>query len=532
MPRTGALHVNALTLHAMMLVAAVVCACVCAAATADADANPFVHVDTDSHFFVDSDGRVRIFHGVNAVYKEAPWHPQLEGFDTQNSLSDVDAQNLNEWGMNVVRLGVEWPGVEPEQGQYNDTYLDAIGEIVETLGRRGIYTILDCHQDIFSRYYCGEGVPDWATPLHASLLPFPLPAVKERLPTQNGTDYPDINACLEHTFSRYYFSGAVSASFQALYDNRNGLQDHFTDYWRAVASRFSNSSYVLGYELINEPWCGDLYKQPSLLLKPGLADTQNLAPMYEHLNDAIREIDNEHVIFFEPAVSDLFHSGFEQGPGGPEYNDRNAYSYHIYCYAGSPDGDPNNVRLCNITDTIMYQERVDDYHRMGVGGFMTEFGAMLGTENGVESLHFVTGQADKYIQSWAYWSFKYYQDITTVSTSGGESFYLKNGTLDEPKVRALSRSYAQVIAGVPSLHMFDPDTAEFTLTYTINEEAKVQSTEVYVNERFYYPTGLDVAVEPPASASFTHAHNRVTVVHAPGASGDLTVTIRPRSGAP
>lgn len=43
------------------------------------------------------------------------------------------------------------------------------------------------------------------------------------------------------------------------------------DYWAEVASRLRANQYVVGYELINEPWCGDIYKDPSLLL-PGVAE--------------------------------------------------------------------------------------------------------------------------------------------------------------------------------------------------------------------------------------------------------------------
>jgi hypothetical protein len=54
-----------------------------------------------------------IFHGVNAVYKIAPWHPSTTGFDPLSSLSDIDAANLKSWGFNIVRLGVMWPGKFP-----------------------------------------------------------------------------------------------------------------------------------------------------------------------------------------------------------------------------------------------------------------------------------------------------------------------------------------------------------------------------------------------------------------------------------
>ena len=54
--------------------------------------------------------------------------------------------------------------------------------------------------------------------------------------------------------------------------------------------------------------------------------------MYYKLHNAIRNNDNEHVIFFEKALIDFTGScGFDEGPGGVAYNDRQAYSYHIYC---------------------------------------------------------------------------------------------------------------------------------------------------------------------------------------------------------
>src|SRR3990167_2706406 len=62
---------------------------------------------------------------------------------------------------NVVRLGVMWPGVMPTSGTVNATYLQVMRGIVDMLGARGIYTIVDLHQDVFSRKFCGEGAPDW-----------------------------------------------------------------------------------------------------------------------------------------------------------------------------------------------------------------------------------------------------------------------------------------------------------------------------------------------------------------------------------
>jgi endoglycosylceramidase len=101
-----------------------------------------IQVNPKNQFFVDDQGRVRIFHGVNAVYKVPPWIPQTTGFDPQLSLSSEDITNLQKWGFNVVRLGMMWPGVEPVKGQYDTNYLKAMKQLVDDLGAAGIYTLL------------------------------------------------------------------------------------------------------------------------------------------------------------------------------------------------------------------------------------------------------------------------------------------------------------------------------------------------------------------------------------------------------
>ena len=46
---------------------------------------------------------------------------------------------------------------------------------------------------------------------------------------------------------------------QSLYDNEQDVQERFGLFWGKVAQKFSNNPYVLGYELLNEPWAGDIY---------------------------------------------------------------------------------------------------------------------------------------------------------------------------------------------------------------------------------------------------------------------------------
>ena len=64
-------------------------------------------------------------------------------------------------GFTAVRLLVAVPGVMPERGVINATYLDEVAKMVEMLAEAGIYTILDAHQDVYSPRFCGNGFPDW-----------------------------------------------------------------------------------------------------------------------------------------------------------------------------------------------------------------------------------------------------------------------------------------------------------------------------------------------------------------------------------
>src|ERR1700749_4514387 len=114
---------------------------------------PPQHVGT---WITDPQGRVMILHGLNQVYKVAPYEPSTDGF------GDDDATFLQANGFNAMRIGVIWAAVEPTPGHYDDAYLDSIASTVSTLAAHGIVSLLDFHQDLYNEQFQGEGAPAWA----------------------------------------------------------------------------------------------------------------------------------------------------------------------------------------------------------------------------------------------------------------------------------------------------------------------------------------------------------------------------------
>jgi endoglycosylceramidase len=95
--------------------------------------------------------------------------------------------------------------------------------------------------------------------------------------------------------------------------------------WGVVAERFADRGEVLGYELLNEPFMGDFYRDPLIAVphpNPRNADAKRLQPAYDRLNAKIRSHDDDTLVFFAGVTWDDAGPGFSAPPGGEEYADR------------------------------------------------------------------------------------------------------------------------------------------------------------------------------------------------------------------
>lgn len=451
-------------------------------ATASGKSRTLDRIQVRDKWMVDPSGRVRLFHGFNSVQKGPPW---FKG----NILNTTQLRLYRDWGFNAVRLGAMWKGIEPSPGEFDSALLSRLQNIVETLEDHGLYVILDMHQDVMSIFNSTnasvgyEGIPRWL------IDKFSRP--------QNPYPWPLKGPPSDSNWAMGYFTEAVSSAFQQLYNDTSGAVGHMSRFWAKVATTFKNQSSVLGYELINEPWAGDIYHFPVLL--PGNAGKLNLAPFYDKLNSAIRNVDENTLIFFEPTTWGVFQShgilgtGFETVPGGAEYRNRSVLSYHYYCWLlyDDPSGHyPFTQRLCDkLLGPQMMRSVVSDVGQIGGSSFLTEFGLCspdgdpLST-NTVEC-EFVMSLADKFLQSWTYWD---------------SLFFNGAGEVDWNVVKPFARVYARAIAGIPQNMTFDLETKRFELSYIIDKTIKAP-TEVFIPD-LHYPKGFHVKTSEQLSWSF------------------------------
>lgn len=245
-----------------------------------------------------------------------------------------------------------WEAVERAPGVYNDTYLGEVNKLINKLGQRGIYTLVDAHQDVFARHICGEGVPDfYAADLEHTCSGGIIPEFADifGLCKSIKNDYgfrfdangdPLIEDCQKNNFAMYYPSAESTSAFEKLYFNVNGLQDKFVAYWAKVSSYFANNQYVVGYDPLNEPYPSNILKDPSLVLEPGKFDRTLLQPMYKRVFDSYQQSDKSKIMWFEPAEFPdeigafggiVYNLGFTEPPGGADKKHLHILNDHTYC---------------------------------------------------------------------------------------------------------------------------------------------------------------------------------------------------------
>jgi aryl-phospho-beta-D-glucosidase BglC (GH1 family) len=206
----------------------------------------------------------------------------------KNYISETDIQRIAGLGYNSVRPALdsrlfltETETPEPVEEGYQ-----ILDNLVKWCKARGIYVIIDMH-----------GAPGGQTGQNID---------------DSANDQPEL-------------------FIQPKYEKR------LTDLWTSLATRYRDEPAVAGYDLLNEP----------LPQKTGAADKykSQLEPLYQRLTQAIRKIDQKHMIIVEGCDWANDWSVFTK-----PFDKNLVYQFHYYCW-------DTPAKLKSVRQYLQYRDR-------------------------------------------------------------------------------------------------------------------------------------------------------------------------------
>jgi len=266
---------------------------------------------------VDAEGREVLLRGVNVNALAEYW--QGSDVPTVFPLADSDPELMASIGWSSVRLLLSWSRVEPQPGVYDDEYLTTVRDTARRLTARGLYAILDLHQDAWGATLVAP--PDTVCPTGSS------PAL--------GWDGAPGWATLDDGQARCAQGGirelslavrAASTNFfaDAMGPGGVGVRTRYAAMLGHVAQFFAAEPGIAGYDIMNEP---NAFTDP---------ERAGLGALYTDALAAIRAGEQAggappRLVLFEPSA--LF-SLLGNGGAPPFAFDANVvYAPHLY--AGS-----------------------------------------------------------------------------------------------------------------------------------------------------------------------------------------------------
>ncbi len=404
----------------------------------------------DPSIFQDQYGRQLILHGLNSGEKNPNADPWIRE-------SDVERED-KEFGFNFVRYLIIWEGIEPQKDSFDENYLDRIEQRVNWYTSRGMYVMLDMHQDIYSSVFGGDGAPAWAVFTNGHPI---------------TTDNP---------LGAWFFKNIDPAVVAALanfwdYTRYKELQDHYILMWKKVLERFKNNPNVIGYDIMNEPYGGDPIKALT-----GDFEKNTLKKFYEKMIPAMRQVEPNKYLFFEPQS---LYVNFGVTSNLPKVNDSRSvphlgYAPHFYPFFVEATVGPYDA-AAKQNSKDCFNSRTKEMNRHNCPMIIGETGLSPSTPGFGDYLNDMMNYLDSMQAGISYW----------FNGQGGWAPLNADGS-ETPILQHLMRTYPKATAGRIRSFRFNPATKVFTMTFTSNA-AISQPTEIFIPNRFY-PAGWNLTV--------------------------------------
>jgi endoglycosylceramidase len=419
----------------------------------------------EDQFLRDPDGRVAILRGVNESgdQKVAPY---IDG----KSYEDY-ARIRQAWGFDAIRFVMTWAAIEPQQGQYDDAYLQQVADRLEWAHEAGLVAILDMHEDIYGEGFGYDGAPDWTCDAseYAAFVP--------QTPWYVNSLEPHVEACVDA-----FYTTETRAEFIAA--------------WAYVAGKLADSPAVIGIDPLNEPSWGTY---PVFNF-----ENDRLLPLYADVTTAVRAIAPNWIIFAEPSSSRNI--GLESQIHSLPF-DNAMYAPHAYD-SGAESGsgfDPTHRDAILENGALLAQEA----QTMRAGLWIGEYGG-VSTESGITD--YMTDEYDAAANAAAgttYWAYD----------SGSYGLVDDNDQEKPELVASVVRPYPQLVAGTPNSYGYDATSGTFTMTYA-PDRSMTQPTVIAIPPRLY-ASGMTV----DCGGCTSHAETGSLVIDVPPPGDSVTITI-------
>jgi endoglycosylceramidase len=397
----------------------------------------------------DALGRVVVLRGVNAgghskLPPYAPFDFTASGYDAALA---AYLDRAAAWGINALRVPFTWAAVEPTQGAYDDAFLMRYEALLDAAWARGMYTIVDFHQDVYADIYCGDGFPAWT-------VPGPHPAPHHDCPSWGA---------------EYLGDADVQAAFDAFWASGSPVRASYDTLWDMMAAREADRPGVIGFEPFNEPAWGTA--------DAATWEATTLTSFYADIAARLHAKAPGALVFFDTTGTDAVTvSTSLKRPMG----DGLVFAPHYYQYAalGGTMPNPDNVQL----SLQAWSSRGTAW---GVPVLVGEFGVSNQSPDTAAyvSAHFdafdalgLSGTAWEYSVSAELWNS---EDLSVVRADG----------MENPSAAALVRPYARAVAGDGVAFSYDAASGAVTMSYT----PAAGITEITLPARAY-PAGYDVHV--------------------------------------
>jgi endoglycosylceramidase len=435
--------------------------------------------------FVDDRGRVLILRGVNLAgdSKVPPFSPCRD---------HADLDHLRDLGFNVIRLLFIWEAYEPAPGEYNDEYLDGLRSTIAAARQRGLSTIIDFHQDGFSRFAsrgAGSGFPRWA--LSSRCCPYP----------------PDNGLACRNWLIRMMSDPVMHQSFSDFYADRNGVRTRYLEMVGRAAAAFATAAGVIGYDLLNEPWGDEL---------------SEIAPLYRDEAGVIRDAHPSALLFIQGHIRT--NCGFRTNLPRPDFGPA-AYAPHYYCPISYAIGRWHGT---NLGLGRAFSSMVETARRWDAPLFLGEFGMSADVPRAGDYIRTFYDRLDAALASGAQWNYTPRWNAETKDGWNAEDFSIlePNGA---PRANFRPRPYPRATAGTPlRFHYEDREIAgqPRSLEFEWDHDPKCGETEIFVPVAMF-PQGSDIEVGG-CGVSVQHHPRRQLITCRSSIAG----TIRVRATAP